>query len=202
MLEVGIKHFPCCYHLQRIIEATLALRAERRLSAGQIAEVQVEVNAFFPTVVQHPEPRDQIEAQFSLPHVIALAFLEGQVLPEGFSKEKIDDESFRRFRTKVKTVVREDWGWNPTGWTPRITYRLESGEIIVREPQAARGQPPELLSFEECVAKYRGCVDGLLPEDRVARSIEMLRNLSRSPDVGAIVREVATAGASQASATH
>jgi 2-methylcitrate dehydratase len=191
VLEVGIKHYPCCYHLQRIIESTLDLKQQRGLGPDEIAEVEVEVNAFFPTVVQHPEPHDEIEAQFSLPHAVAIAILEPRVLPDGFSKEKINAEAFRRFRSKVKTVVREDWGWNPTGWTPRITYRLQSGEVIVREPKTARGQPPELLSFDACVPKYRGCVEGLLPEERIARSIEMLCDLRHSSNVGDIVRTVA-----------
>ncbi len=191
VLEVGIKHYPCCYHLQRIIETTLDLKQERDLRPADVTEIQVEVNAFFPTVVQHPEPHDAIEAQFSLPHALAIAMLEPHVLPGGFAKEKIDAESFRRFRTKVKTVVREDWGWNPTGWTPRITYRLQSGEAVVREPKTARGQPPELLPFDACIDKYRGCVEGVLAEERIARSIGLLRDLRRCDDVGEIVRTVA-----------
>ncbi|MEP7299954.1 MAG: MmgE/PrpD family protein [Caldimonas sp.] len=190
VLEVGIKHFPCCYHLQRIIEATLDIRQQLGLTPDDIAEVQVEVNAFFPTVVQHPEPHDEIEAQFSLPHAVSLAMIEGRVLPRGFAKEAINDERFRKFRPKVRTVVREDWGWTPTGWTPRITYRLKNGETIVREPPSARGQPPDLLSFESCETKYRGCVQDLLSEPQVARSIDLLRDLRHSRDVGDIVRAV------------
>jgi 2-methylcitrate dehydratase len=190
VLEIGIKQYPCCYHLQRIIETTLELREARELTADQVVEVRVEVNAFFPTVVQHAEPHDEIEAQFSLPHAVAIAMLEGKVLPAGFSKQMIMDERFRRFRPKVKTLVREDWGWYPTGWTPRITYTLDNGETIVREPKTAKGQPPELLSFDACVPKYRGCVEDLLAPARVTRSIELLRHLRRSADIGEIVREV------------
>jgi 2-methylcitrate dehydratase len=91
----------------------------------------------------------------------------------------------------VKTIVRDDWGWAPTGWTPRITYTLASGEVIVREPKAARGQPPGLLGFDACIPKYRGCVEGLLSPEHVQRSIEMLRSLRNLQDTGALVAEVA-----------
>lgn len=190
VLEVGIKHYPCCYHLQRIIETTLDVKQERRLTPDDVEQVQVEVNAFFPTVVQHDEPGDEIEAQFSLPHAVAIALHEERIAPASFSKEKIGDEVLRGLRRKVKTIVREDWGWNPTGWTPRITYELASGEKVVRQPPTARGQPPDLLSFDECIPKYRGCVDGLVSAKRVERSIELLRDLRNVPDVGEIVREV------------
>ena len=58
-------------------------------------------------------------------------------------------------------IVREDWRWTPTGWTLRITYHLRNGETIVREPKTARGQPPALRTFDQCIDKYRGCVEGL-----------------------------------------
>jgi 2-methylcitrate dehydratase len=190
VLEVGIKQYPCCYHLQRIIESTVALRQEGRISADSIEEVQVEVNAFFPTVVQHPEPHDQIEAQFSLPHAVAASLLEPQVLPSSFSPARIEAPAFRDLRRKVKMVVREEWGWTPTGWTPRITYKLRDGTQIVREPRRSLGQPPELLGFDACVDKYRGCVEGVLPQEKVARSIELLRSLEQCDDLGQLMRTV------------
>ncbi len=190
IFEVGIKSYPCCYHLQRIIEATLELKRERSLRPEDIERIDVEVNAFFPTVVQHLEPRDEIETQFSLPHAVSIAMLHDQVLPAGFARRNIDDERFRRFRKKVKQIVREEWGWTPTGWTPRITYTLANGEAIVREPKTARGQPPALIDFDACIPKYRGCVDDLLPAQNVQRSIEMLRGLASIPDTSALIAEV------------
>lgn len=191
IFEIGIKSYPCCYHLQRIIEATVELRRERQLRPEDIERVEVEVNAFFPTVVQHLEPRDEIETQFSLPHAVSIAMLHDDVRPAGFARATIGDERFRRFRQKVKQIVREDWGWTPTGWTPRIKYTLTSGEVIVREPLTARGQPPALIDFDGCVPKYRGCVDDLLPAQNVQRSIDMVRSLATLPDVSALVAEVA-----------
>lgn len=191
VLEVGIKQYPCCYHLQRIIESTVELRDAGRISADNLKEVQVEVNAFFPTVVQHPEPRDEIEAQFSLPHAVAASLLEPRVLPSSFTRDKINAAPFEAVRRKVRMVVREDWGWTPTGWTPRIVYRLNDGSEIVREPKRSLGQPPELLTFDACVPKYRGCVDELVPAKGVERSIDMLRHLETCTDVGEIMRAVA-----------
>jgi len=174
------------------METTLELKQAMGLKPDQIKKIEVEVNAFFPTVVQHPEPRNEIEAQFSLPHALSLAILEEEITPRGFSRSSIDDERFRRFRTKVKMIVREDWGWTPTGWTPRITYTLADGQVIVREPTTAKGQPPALLDFNGCIPKYRSCIDELLPAERVERSIEMLRNLRNLKDVNLLVAEVAT----------
>ncbi len=191
VLEVGIKQYPCCYHLQRIIESTVALRDAGRLTPDNVEEIQVEVNAFFPTVVQHPEPHDEIEAQFSLPHAIAAALLEPRVLPSSFSKSKIEASAFKQLRRKVRMVVREDWGWAPTGWTPRIRYLLRDGSELVEEPTRSKGQPPALLSFDACIEKYRGCVQSVLREDQIASSIEILRSLDTCESVDKLMRAVA-----------
>jgi len=104
LMEIGIKSYPCCYHLQRIIETTVDLRHAEGLAAADIEEISVEVNAFFPTVVQHMEPHDEIEAQFSLPHVLAIAMLEDQVVPAGFSQARITSAISPAVREPVKRV--------------------------------------------------------------------------------------------------
>ncbi len=191
IMEIGIKEFPCCYHLQRIIEATLDLRRTEAIEADDIEAVDVEVNAFFPTVVQHDTPRNEIEAQFSLPHAVAAAMLSDTVLPESFSCGNIENEAFRAFRSKVRKQVRQEWGWSPTGWTPRITYRLRDGRVIVRQPEHSRGQPPELFSFDDCIAKYRGCVEARISEQAIVGSIELVRRLEDCRDLSSLVQMVA-----------
>lgn len=188
--EIGIKFYPCCYHLQRLIEETLSVRSQFALGAADIEEIECHVNAFFPTVVQHPEPSNEIEAQFSLPHVLSIAMIDGDVLPEGFSQKKLTSEEFKQFRKKVKTVVREEWGWNPHGWTPEIIFRFKDGRSVTRNPVTAKGQPPALISFEECIPKYQGCVRNILPDEQVIPSIDMLRELDSLDDVSDLIRLV------------
>lgn len=194
IMEVGIKQYPCCYHLQRIIETVLSLREAGLVDADSIEQVSVEVNAFFPTVVQHPEPRDPITAQFSLPHAVAIALTEPAIRPGSFSQARIDDPAVRALRSRVRMVVREDWGWTPTGWTPRMTFTLKNGTTLVREPQRSLGQPPDLLTFDECVPKYLGCVTGALSAQAVERSIGLLRDLEHCADVAVLMGVVGGQG--------
>lgn len=189
--EIGIKFYPCCYHLQRLIQDTLAVKEEYGLTVDDIEEIEVHVNAFFPTVVQHPEPHTAIEAQFSLPHALAIALLKGDVTPDGFAMKNVEALEFVNFRKRVKTVVREEWGWDPHGWTPEMQYRLKDGRTITRNPVAIKGQPPAVLTFEECIPKYRGCVEGIIPEESIAHSIEMMRTLEQLDDVSILINTVA-----------
>lgn len=188
--EVGIKHYPCCYHLQRIIETTLEHRDAGKISVDEIDSISVEVNAFFPTVVQHPEPTDPIEAQFSLPHVVACALLDPRVTPSSFSRAVIDEPAHKALRQKVQMIVREDWGWTPTGWTPRITYRMKDDNTIVSEPQRSKGQPPDLHTFDECIPKYRDCVEPVMQEAAIKRSIDVMRNLENVKNMNELIQAI------------
>jgi len=190
-MAIGIKSYPCCYHLQRIIEALVELRRKQRFTADEVAEVTVEVNLFIPQVIQYPEPRDEDQSQFSLPHAVAAALLEERVGPDSFGEKSITDASFRRTRAKVKTVVREEWGWATIGWTPIITVSLKNGQKHVLRPERASGQPPHHFSFDQVTEKYRVCLDSRVDKGKIDRSIEMLRKLEHCADVGMVVRELA-----------
>ena len=189
-MAIGIKAFPCCYHLQRFIEAIVKLKREKCFTATDVQRVSVEVNLFIPQVIQYPDPKDEDQSQFSLPHAIAAAVLEERVSPESFGDKSINDPLFKAMRAKVDTVVREDWGWATIGWTPTITISLKNGERLVAQPERASGQPPDYFSFDQVTGKYRTCVDPKLEKGRIYHSIEMVRKLEECGDIGEVVREV------------
>lgn len=190
IMEIGIKMYPCCYHLQRLIEGTLILKREHKLSASDIEEVKVDVNLFMPQVLQYPEPRNEDETQFSLPHAIAAAFLEEKIIPNSFGEEKINDMPFKRMRRKVKMIVREEWGWGTIGWSPIITIVLKNGEKLIREHPNAKGQPPNLLSFEEVIEKYKVCTESVLDDKKINKSVSMVRELDYCKNIVDVIREV------------
>jgi 2-methylcitrate dehydratase PrpD len=190
MMAIGIKSYPCCYHLQRIIEAIVDLRHKNSFSTADVVEVSVEVNLFIPQIIQYPEPVDEDQSQFSLHHAVAAALLENRVGPDSFGEKSIDAASFKAMRAKVKMIVREEWGWATIGWTPIITISLKSGEKLVASPERARGQPPQYFTFDEVVKKYRTCVESKIEETKIKHSIEIVRRLEDCSDVGEVVREV------------
>ena len=189
-MAIGIKSYPCCYHLQRIIEAIVDLRRKERLSADGVAEVTVEVNLFIPQVIHYSDPKDEDQSQFSLPHAVAAAFLDDQVGPNSFGEKSISDPAFKNLRSKVKMVVREDWGWATIGWTPIITIVMKDGRTHELRPERASGQPPHYFDFERVTEKFKVCLDSRVDPRRVERALGMLRDLDKCADIGAIVREV------------
>jgi 2-methylcitrate dehydratase PrpD len=190
LLKAGIKQYPCCYHLQRMIEAAVSVRDELNLRADDVRKIRVEVNPFFPTVVQHPEPRDEMEAQFSLPQAMAAALLDERVLPSSFSRERIEEPSFREFRKRVEICVRDDWSWSPIGWAPNMEFILSDGTVLTRHPESSKGQPPDLLPFDDVIEKYENCLEPLLSKERIDGSAALLRDLEQVSNLSEVIEAV------------
>ncbi|MDH4267677.1 MAG: MmgE/PrpD family protein [Deltaproteobacteria bacterium] len=191
VMQVGIKKYPCCYHMQRIIESAVKLKEEHSFSIEDIERIEVEVNPMLPQVIQYPEPKNAEEAQFSLPHGMAAALLEKRISPESFSDERVRDRAFREMRQKVHTIVHEEWGWATTGWNPIVTIFLREGRKLRKELGYAQGQPPDLLPVEEVIKKYKTCTDKVLGSQKIEESIRWTLELENLDNICRLVDTVA-----------
>jgi len=190
VMQVGIKKYPCCYHMQRIVEAAINLKEEHPFSIDDIERVEVEVNPMLPQVVQHPEPQNAEEAQFSLPHGLAAAMLEKKISPSSFSDETVRDRAFREMRQKVKTIVHEEWGWATAGWNPIVTIILKDGRILRKELAYAKGQPPNLLPVEDVIQKYKICTEKVLVSEKIDESVRLTLELEKVDNICKLIDTV------------
>jgi len=190
VMQVGIKKYPCCYHMQRILESAVNLKEEHTFSVKDIERIEVEVNPMLPQVIQYPEPKNAEEAQFSLPHGVATALLEKKVSPRSFSDEKVQDRAFQELRQKVKTIVHEEWPWATAGWNPIVTIVLKDGRRLGKELAHAKGQPPDLLPIEEVIQKYKTCTEKVLAGEKIDESIRLTLALDKLENIGQLMDTV------------
>ena len=78
------KYYPCAHVIQPFIDAALALMAEHRLAAADIAEALCTVPPWAVPIVCEPRPRklrpeNDLEAIASLPFLLAAALADGRV---------------------------------------------------------------------------------------------------------------------------
>ena len=109
VMAVGIKSYPCCYHMQRYIQGVMDLKQAHGFRAGEVEKVDVEVNPMVPQFIRYPEPRNMAEARFSMPHSLAVAILDDRITLRSFSDERVKDPDARELRQRVKMIVHEEW---------------------------------------------------------------------------------------------
>jgi len=104
ILETSIKYYSAEYHSQAAIDAALQLRKE--IARERIREIKIST---FKVAVQiiggEPEkwnPKSRETADHSLPYMVAVALLDGELGPNQFTDERIRDPQLKSMIKKIK----------------------------------------------------------------------------------------------------
>jgi len=191
VMAVGIKSYPCCYHMQRYIQGIIELKQSHGFGAGEVEKVEVEVNPMVPQFIRYSEPRDMAEARFSMPHGLAVAILDDGITLRSFSDERVKAPDAREMRQRVKMIVHEDWQYGALAGPYPLNVTLKGGTQLKKDCVKVNGQPPDFLSVEQVVQKYRLCTEGLLAGDKIQESIRMTLGLEGLENVAKLMDVVA-----------
>jgi 2-methylcitrate dehydratase PrpD len=174
------------------IDATLALRAEHKVTAGQVAGIRIEV----PEVIYRhgwwaPErPFTAIGAQMNIAYPVAVALLDGQVGPTQFTAARIDADDVWALigRTEVHRVdEQQDPAWPQPGYNTRVTLTLREGGQLTRALNQPHGGPADPLRNEEIQAKFRTLTACVLEPERAARIEQLVLDLPDATDITELV---------------
>ena len=94
----AIKRFPTCTPAHRPIEGLLALRQRHGFSADEVASVECD---FHVRSMCRAEPEEVAAGPNSMPFILAIALLEGEVTLAQFSEAKIHDPAVRAVMKKI-----------------------------------------------------------------------------------------------------
>lgn len=169
ILEQYFKPYPVCRWAQPAIEAALSLQREHKVSAEQIASV--EVHTFHEgTRLATRAPTHTDDAQYSLPFPVAAALVRGQVGAAEVTGAALNDAAILRLSNLIALV--EDPTYNarfPAERWAHVAFTLNDGRRLLSEPAIARGNPENPLSDAELRDKYRLLAEPLLGQARAGR---------------------------------
>jgi 2-methylcitrate dehydratase len=167
------KAFPTEALTHQPISATLEIVRNHQLSSRDIAEIFVETTTRGADILSDPskyEPTTKETADHSLPYVIAVAAVDGNVLPEAFTEEKLRDKRIWELLPKIKVVADPEIdALFPRVKRARVTITTLDGERHTAETDHAKGSPEDPLSDSEIEAKFKANVEGIMSVDRADR---------------------------------
>lgn len=170
VLENGFKPYPCGFVAHAAIDTVRDLRR----SAGQ-AELAQMVVLVAPEALQlmgNGAPRDALQAKFSLPYVLAIAWVLGAVTPAAFEVSALDDPAVRDAMRRI--VVRAEPGRRQDSAAAEATFA--DGHNVSLETSHARGTPDRPLTDADLVEKFRAARRGAGLDDGVALAERILGN--------------------------
>ncbi|HET6867196.1 MAG TPA: MmgE/PrpD family protein [Solirubrobacteraceae bacterium] len=156
-----LKKFNAEIHSQSAIEALLELRSEHRLTADEVERIELDTFQVAYDIIgggeegSKYEVRTKEEADHSLPYLLAVALLDGQVLPEQYLAERIAAPDVQELLRRVD--VRPDAELSkrfPDEHSARVRLHLRDGHVLEREQHDYEGFHARPMGWDAVTAKF------------------------------------------------
>jgi 2-methylcitrate dehydratase len=200
VLDTYIKHYPVEYHAQTAVEAALLVREELLKDEGPDIDSalkairKIEIGSYdvaIEIIGRDPEkwrPRTRETADHSFPYCVAVALKEGPVTVRSFNARRLTDPDLLDLMRRIRVTTCDDFhGSYPQAMPTRVTVRTAAGKEYIKQVDYPLGHPKQPMSDREIEAKFRTLAAGKLAPARAERLIEMIWNLDKLRDVGAMM---------------
>ncbi|MEE8568256.1 MAG: hypothetical protein V3S81_06575, partial [Anaerolineales bacterium] len=158
------------------ISAALRVCREHGIVHGDVAEILVETTTRGADILSDPskyKPDTKETADHSLPYVIAAAVVDGNVLPESFSEEKLNDPRIWDLLPKIKVIADPEIDQLfPQVKRARVTITTADGNQHTAVTDVAKGTPEDPLSDDEIMDKFRANAQGIISDQRIDEVIK------------------------------
>lgn len=154
ILSITQKNHGCCGHTFAAIDAALALR-ERGAGADDIAAIRVDTYQTALDVTGNFAPATAFEAKFSLPYVVAHAFVHGSVRLDAFAPARLADP--RVLRLMRRLALQADPALTagfPKMRAARVAVTTAAGDVLEHFAPYRKGNPESPLSDAELNDKF------------------------------------------------
>src|SRR5579864_8057157 len=159
--RTSVKKYNAEFHSQSALEGILELRASHQLQAKEIERVEIEIFDVSYHIIGGGEEGDKHlvrtkeEADHSLPYMVAVALLDGEVTPAQYAPERIVREDVQSLLRRV--VVRPDEEMSkrfPEEMPCRIQIFLKDGQTLSIEKRDYEGFHTRPMSWERAAMKF------------------------------------------------
>jgi 2-methylcitrate dehydratase len=156
-----LKRFNAEIHSQSAIEGLLELREEHGIGPRDVEWIELDVFDVAYNIIGGGEEGDKTavetkeQADHSLPYLLAVALIDGEVLPAQYASERIVRDDVQRLLRRV--VVRPDPELSrrfPAEHACRLQVRLRDGRLLEREKSDYEGFHTRPMSWDTVVAKF------------------------------------------------
>jgi 2-methylcitrate dehydratase len=205
VVESTIKKYNSMIHTQSAVYCMVELVEQNKIDPAKVVSIEAEVfqlaydfagGGLYGTdkVIRTKE-----QADHSLPYLLAVALLDGDVQPAQFKPDRIVKPDVQALLRKVSVRPNHEYTEEyPAKMPAKITVRLQDGKVIEHEVQDYPGLASRPFTWEQSVEKFDRLVagradKGLSEEIKDAvRSLESIQVRDLMPLLGR-VRAAATA---------
>src|SRR6202789_2715969 len=161
VVESTIKKYNSMIHTQSAVHCMVELAGQNKIDPDKVVSIEADVFQLcydfaggglygIDKVIQTKE-----QADHSLPYLLAVALLDGDVMPAQLPPERLARADVQTLLKKVSVSPNQEYTAEyPAKMPAKITVRLVDGKIIEHEVQAYPGLASEPFTWEESVEKF------------------------------------------------
>jgi 2-methylcitrate dehydratase PrpD len=185
----AIKPYPTGSLTHPALDAILELIREHDLAAEQVERVEVGSNSNLFGSLIHADARTGLEAKFSIPACVALAFVERRVGIAQLQDAVVARPDVQAFMPRVRLYVHpeiEALGFDQ----PRaiVDVHLRDGRALSRRADVAQGTTEKPMTRAQLLEKARDCAGLVMPPSRADELIALVDHLEVEPNMSRLVR--------------
>ena len=172
----------------------LELILEHDIKPEDVDHVDVGTNHNMPNALIHHQPKNELQAKFSMEFCMAILLLERRgALPE-FTDEVVNREDVQAMIARVNFGVHpeaEAAGYDKM--TTIIDIHMKDGRTISGRADFGKGSPANPMTYDEAADKFRGCTEfARWPDDKTEQIVETVRTLEDLESVQALTALLAS----------
>jgi len=183
-----LKRYNAEIHSQSAIEALLELRAEHGLTGAEVERIELDTFQVAFDIIGGGEEGDKYrvrskeEADHSLPYLLAVALLDGQVLPEQYLPERITAEDVQQLLRRVDVRPDPDLSRRfPQQHSARLRLHLRDGRTLEREQHDYGGFHTRPMGWDAVAAKFDRLAERYVEPSLRTRIQDVIANLDELP---------------------
>jgi 2-methylcitrate dehydratase PrpD len=185
---VSLKPYPSGSLTHPAMTELVRLIQVNNVQAAQVEKVDVGANHNMTTTLLHHNPKNGLEAKFSMEFCVAILLLERKAGLGQFSDKVVQRPDVKEMIRKVNFYVdpqAESAGFDKMTSILKIT--LKNGKVITGQAAFGKGSPANPMSFDEASEKFRGCAEfAEWPQAKTEKIIAFVKALEAAPDMAGL----------------
>lgn len=181
--DLLLKKYPCCSAAHTALNGIEEICKENALTHKDIKKIIVGVPKFTLINLIHPEPRNSIEARFSMNYALASLIVTGEFGIASFSEKALHNEDVRALMKKIE--MKESEEFKETAYIDNepavIDLYTYDQEYYHRRVDFAKGTTVNPFTTEELHDKFFKCLGGR--SERNQRILSGLSDVENIPDI-------------------
>ncbi len=186
----GFKPYASCRYTHSSIDATMAIMAKHKVDINKIKSIRVKTFAVAVSGLGMTNPTSIFDAQFSIPHMIALELL-GKSAAKGLAENNLTDPRVQSIAGKVSLEIsppiEERYLRNKAFCSALVSIEQTDGSVFSGQADVPKWDPETRPTRNELQTKFAYLTESIIGTNAsraMMRDVEQLENLK---DVSSIM---------------